>query len=443
MKSLGLDFGTANSSIAVSDGVNTDVLALDRAGNPSQSDSALSNAALSNSPLSDSPLSDSPLSVSIPSTFFFDFEDDITYIGDDAYERYYLGDKGRFLRSFKSALGTSTLEHEIQIKRNRYSVKDIIEQYLGIAIGRAEACLQRPIDHLVVGRPVHFVDHDPAADSRAEDSLRDIMHNLGVKNIEFQLEPIAAALNYGVTVNSEELVLVIDIGAGTSDFSVVKFTAANQGQAEVISNCGVHIGGNDFDKVIALNQAMPLFGYKQRFKRRAQLEVPNHYYQNASSWHKIDLLYDRKVINAMQEISPQVFDPELIDRFLNLLSSRQVHNVLAEVERMKKGYSDNDRSIIDLSFLEHGLEVNIDKEIFHHLIDSMCDDIISNAKQAIELAGLQDQQIDTVYVTGGSMGIKHLHDKVVQQFAESRIIEGDRATSVARGLALYAHQIGF
>jgi hypothetical chaperone protein len=417
MKSLGLDFGTANSSIAVSDGINTDVLILDQG------------------------------SSSIPSTFFFDFEDDVTYIGEDAYDRYYLGDKGRFLRSFKSALGTSTLEHEIQIKRNRYSVKDIIQQYLGIVVSRAELDLQQPIDNLVVGRPVHFVDHDPDADSRAEASLRDIVQNLGVKNVEFQLEPIAAALNYGVTVDSEELVLVIDIGAGTSDFSVVKFAAINQGQAEVISNCGVHIGGNDFDKVIALNQAMPLFGYTQRFKRREQLEVPNHYYQNASSWHKIDLLYDRKVINAMQEISPQVFDPELIDRFLKLLSTRQVHNVLAEVERMKKAYSDNHNSgldsSIDLSFLEQGLEVKIDKTSFHNLIDSMCDDIISNAKQAIELAGLEGHQIDTVYVTGGSMGIKHLHDKVVAEFGEAKIVEGDRATSVARGLALYAHQIGF
>jgi len=413
MKSLGLDFGTANSSIAVSDGINTDVLILDQG------------------------------SSSIPSTFFFDFEDDVTYIGEDAYDRYYLGDKGRFLRSFKSALGTSTLEHEIQIKRNRYSVKDIIQQYLGIVVSRAELDLQQPIDNLVVGRPVHFVDHDPDADSRAEASLRDIVQNLGVKNVEFQLEPIAAALNYGVTVDSEELVLVIDIGAGTSDFSVVKFAAINQGQAEVISNCGVHIGGNDFDKVIALNQAMPLFGYTQRFKRREQLEVPNHYYQNASSWHKIDLLYDRKVINAMQEISPQVFDPELIDRFLKLLSTRQVHNVLAEVERMKKAYSENDASKIDLSFLEQGLEVKVDKNSFHSLIDSMCDDIISNAKQAIELAGLEGHQIDTVYVTGGSMGIKHLHNKVVAEFGEAKIVEGDRATSVARGLALYAHQIGF
>ncbi len=413
MKSLGLDFGTANSSVAVSDGLQSRVLELDQ-GNSS-----------------------------IPSTFFFDFDDDKTYIGEQAYDRYYLGDKGRFLRSFKSALGTSTLDHEVQIKRNRYAVKDIIEQYLAIVVSRAEQSLQRPIENLVVGRPVHFVDHDPEADRRAQESLRQIVHNIGVKNVEFQLEPIAAALNYGVSVKAEELVLVIDIGAGTSDFSVVRFAATNAVNADVISNCGVHVGGNDIDKAIALNQAMPLFGYKQRFKRREQLEVPNHYYQNASSWHKIDLLYDRKVLNAMDEISPQVFNPELIDRFSSLLKSRQVHNVLSEVERMKKAFSGHSSSTIDLDFIEPKLRVDVCEQTFHQLIDCMCDEIIANAYQAITLAGLSKTQIDTVYVTGGSMGIKHLHNKVVENFDTAQIIEGDRATSVARGLAIHGHQIGF
>jgi len=269
--------------------------------------------------------------------------------------------------------------------------------------------LQQPIENLVVGRPVHFVDYDPSADAKAETSLREIIEGLGVKNVEFQLEPIAAAFNYGVTIENEELVLVIDIGAGTSDFSVVKFA---DGDAEVISNCGVHIGGNDFDKIVALNLAMPLFGYKERFKRREQLEVPNHYYLNASSWHKIDLLYDRKVLNALKEISPQVFNPELIERFISLVSSRQVHNVLAEVEGMKKAYSDNNTADLNLDFLEQELSIELAKESFNTLIDNMCDEIISNAYRAIELAGLKKNLIDTVYVTGGSMGIKHLHDKV-------------------------------
>ncbi len=413
MESLGLDFGTANTSIALSDDISTFALTLDQG------------------------------SRSIPSAVFFDFEDDLSYIGAQAYERFYLGDNGRFLRSFKSTLGTSTLDHEVQIKRNRYQIRDIISQYIGIILNRAEQHLGRTIDNLVVGRPVHFVDHDPSSDNRAEASLREIVLNLGVRNVEFQLEPIAAALNYGSTISGQELVLVIDIGAGTSDFSVVRFNSMESSTAEVVSNCGVHIGGNDFDKAIALEQIMPLFGYKERFKRRTQLEVPNHYYLQASSWHEIDLLYDRKVINAMSEICPQVFQPELIERFLTLLTTRQVHKVLAEVENAKKEFSEKLGAKIDLEFVEHELRVSLDKIRFHNLIEGLCEKIIGSAYQAVELAGLEKSQINTVYLTGGSMGIKYLHDNVVTGFQGSRIVDGDRATAVARGLALYAKQIGF
>ena len=412
MNSLGLDFGTANSSMAFFDGVNTGVFALDGQ------------------------------SGSIPSTVFFDFDDNNTYIGEAAYERYYFGDKGRFLRSFKSALGTSTIHHEVQIKRERYTVKGIIEQYISAIIQRTEEQRKKPIENLVVGRPVHFVDDDPVADAQAERSLREIIANLGVKNIEFQFEPIAAALNYGLNLDKEERVLVVDIGAGTSDFSVVHFKPKTDG-VEVISNCGVHIGGNDFDRLIAMNSAMPLFGYGQRFKRREQLEVPNHYFQSAASWHKIDLLYDRKVLNAMQEISPQVVEPELIDRFIELLKSRQVHNVLSEVENSKKELSTNDAVNIDLSFLEAALVANLSRIEFENLVDSICVEVVENAKRAVKIAELTSSQIDSVYLTGGSMGINHLHEKIVSSFQSSRIIQGDRATAVARGLALHAHQINF
>ncbi|MFT6046266.1 MAG: putative chaperone protein, partial [Arenicella sp.] len=170
MKHVGLDFGTANTSVAISSAGQTDVLNLEGQGG------------------------------SIPSTLFFDFEDGTTVFGEAAFERYYFGDRGRFLRSFKSALGTSTVDHIIRIKLNTYSIKDIIQQYIGEVLSRAETKLDAKIRNLVVGRPVSFVDDNPEADRLAEAALRDVVTKLGVDNIEFQLEPIAAALNYGVTV---------------------------------------------------------------------------------------------------------------------------------------------------------------------------------------------------------------------------------------------------
>ena len=411
MKHLGLDFGTANTSLAMNSAGQTSVLELE--GN----------------------------SGSIPSTLFFGFEDDCVEFGEAAFERYYDGDRGRFLRSFKSALGTSTIDHTIRVKLETFSIKDIIQQYIGEVLERASVELGSPIKSLVVGRPVRFVDDNLEADRAAQATLEEIVRALGVEHIEFQLEPIAAALNYGVTVRGEETVLVIDIGAGTSDFSVVKFLSdgsADNLDSQVIANCGIHIGGNDFDKHIALHQVMRFFGYQQRFKRRPELEVANSYFFNASSWHQIDLLYDRKVINALNELRPQVIEPETFSRFIELIESRQPHKVLGAVEKTKRQFATSNAALIDLPFIDDGLTIDMSRADFERVSSTMCDDIIRTANQAISDAGLSKSEIDTVYVTGGSMGIKHLHNRVSSEYSDSKIIDGDRSTAVARGLALDA-----
>lgn len=413
MTHLGLDFGTANTSVAINSAGRTSVLALEGQ------------------------------SGSMPSTLFFGFEDDCIEFGEAAFERYYDGDRGRFLRSFKSALGTSTIDHSIRIKLDTYSIKDIIQQYIGEVLGRAENALGAPIKSLMVGRPVRFVDDNPEADRLAQATLQEVVSNLGVEHIEFQLEPIAAALNYGVTVRGEETVLVIDIGAGTSDFSVVKFLSNGSAEnldSQVIANCGIHIGGNDFDMQIALHQVMRYFGYQQRFKRRPELEVANSYFFNASSWHQIDLLYDRKVINALKELRPQVQEPETFTRFIELIESRQPHKVLGAVEKTKRQFADNHDALIELPFVKNGLNIEMSRVDFQSVSRRMCDDIIRTANQAISSAGLVKADIDTVYVTGGSMGITHLHNRVLSEYSDSTVIDGDRSTAVARGLALDAQR---
>ena len=411
MSYLGLDFGTANTSVSRVQNQQTSVIEFDGGHG------------------------------SLPSAIFFDFEDNSFDIGEAAFERYYLGDSGRFLRSFKSALGTSTINHELRIKQNLYTIEGIISLYIGQVLKNVESSLASPVRSLVVGRPVQFVDDNPSADADAQNQLHTIVKGLGVEQVEFQLEPIAAALNYGVSVKGEEVVLVIDIGAGTSDFSVVKFQGTgefDQLKSDVISNCGVHIGGNDFDKVIALNKVMTHLGYQHRFKHRDDLEAPKSYFLNASSWHQIDLLYDRKVINALREIAPQMTDPSAIERLVDVISKRQVHFILAAVEDVKKQFSDHDNARIKLPFIGQGMNVDLSKASFNDLIDPMCEQIINTANQAVVLSGLDKKDIDTVYLTGGSMGLRHLFQKVLQQFSQSKVIEGDKSTAVARGLALDA-----
>jgi len=74
---------------------------------------------------------------------------------------------------------------------------------------------------------VFFVDDDEMADQEAENTLVDVARAIGFKDVSFQYEPIAAAFDYESTIEKEELVLIVDIGGGTSDFSLVRLVPSN------------------------------------------------------------------------------------------------------------------------------------------------------------------------------------------------------------------------
>ena len=71
---------------------------------------------------------------------------------------------------------------------------------------------------------MRFVDDDDKADAEAQRQLEGSVRTQGFRHIEFQFEPIAAALDYEQQVTGEELGLVADIGGGTSDFSVIRLS---------------------------------------------------------------------------------------------------------------------------------------------------------------------------------------------------------------------------
>ena len=166
--------------------------------------------------------------------------------------------------------------------------------------------------------------------------------------------------------------------------------------------------------------------------------MANSFFFNASSWHQIDLLYDHKVINALNELQPQVIEPETFARFIELIQSRQPHKVLGAVERTKRQFVDNNKVMIELPFVGDGLNIAMTDSDFQTVSQTMCDDIIRTANLAVTNASLTKTDIDTVYVTGGSMGIIHLHNMVKAEYPNSKLIDGDRSTAVARGLALDA-----
>ena len=206
--------------------------------------------------------------VTIPSALFYSLEDGQTYFGRAAVFEYVDGAEGRFMRALKSILGTSLMQEKTAVGRQRLGFQELIGHFLRHLRARleAEAAHDASIvaDHVVLGRPVHFVDEDAAADREAEGQLEAAARAEGFRHIEFQFEPVAAALYFESQVNAEQLALVVDIGGGTSDFSVVRLSPerakASDRRSDILASTGVHVGGTDFDRLLSIAEMMPHFG---------------------------------------------------------------------------------------------------------------------------------------------------------------------------------------
>jgi len=164
-----IDFGTSNSAVAVDD-----------PGRPGHSKLVALEG-------------EQP---TMPTAVFHDSEDGSRRFGRDAIAAYVEGHEGRLMRSLKSILGSTLIDETTHLGDGitlRYV--DVIALFLKRLKQTAEHTRGAALRRVELGRPVYFVDDDPAADRRAEDALRAAAHTVGFDEVSFQFEPIAAALD--------------------------------------------------------------------------------------------------------------------------------------------------------------------------------------------------------------------------------------------------------
>ena len=410
MSTCGLDFGTSNTTLGTLKG-NVPVLAELEAGH-----------------------------TTIPSAIFYE-ADGGTLIGRKAIEAYVEGTSGRLMRSLKSVLGTSLIDETTRTGRERLSFRDIIAWYLTAVKRRAETATGKPLRNVVHGRPVHFVDNNEANDRKAEATLRDIATEVGFEEVTFQFEPIAAALDYERSLHSEEIALIADIGGGTSDFSIVRLSPERhlkaERQADILANDGVRIGGTDFDRQLSLGVIMPLLGYRTAMKR-AGLDVPSGYFHDLATWSNINRMYESKVMNEVRQVRFEAKQPELLDRLVRVLDEQRGHTLAMEIEDAKIALSSAPKSSIALDWIEPGLAAGVArKELVGHT-NSLAERITARIGICLSQAGLSAEDIDAVFLTGGSVQLAHVRKAITSAVPNARAIDGDTFGAVGKGLTIEA-----
>ncbi|MCO5162432.1 MAG: Hsp70 family protein [Mesorhizobium sp.] len=381
--------------------------------------------------------------VTLPSAVFFNFEDDRTYYGRRAIEDYTLNSEGRLLRALKSVLGSSLIHEKTRIKARSMLFTDIIGLFLKHLKTRLDEAAGDDVGRVVLGRPVHFVDGDETADRAAQSQLELAARAQGFRDIEFQFEPIAAALDYEQSVSGEELALIVDIGGGTSDFSIVRVSPDGARRADrkgdVLANSGVHVGGTDFDRLISITTVMRALGYGTPTKD-GKRNLPVSYFNDLATWQRINQLYSNKAITDLRQIRQEAAEPHLVERMIDIVRHRQGHALAGRVEQAKIELTTRTATSIHLPLAGEMVDIALTQERMNAAIAPATARVVDTAAATVRDAGLVPAQIETLFLTGGSTAIPQLRDAIRALFPQARVVEGDAFGSVGLGLALDAQR---
>ncbi len=406
---LAIDFGTSNSAAAVN-----------RSGRPCR-------------------IAIEAGSETLPTAVFFATGGQGMEIGAAAADALISRAEGRYMRALKSVLGTPLFHESRLIGGRRQTLADIVAAFLAEVKRRAEAATGVEYPSALSGRPVHFHTTDPERDARAETDLRQCYLAAGFAEVSFMFEPEAAAMASHGLETAGGCGLIVDIGGGTSDFSVFRTGA---GRMEILASHGIRLGGTDFDHAVSMTHAMPCLGYGGELRREfgpGLLPVPKAVYVDLSTWQKIPFLYSRETRREVAQMLRLAVDTRAMGRLAAVLDHELGHELAFAVERGKiaaNGTAADAR--IDMDYIEPGLGAPIGPGSLDDALRGFREPLRAAAAETLRMAQTAPEEVSTVILVGGSslMGMVTSELGALCPGAEQKYTEA--FTAVVDGLALAA-----
>jgi len=348
--------------------------------------------------------------------------------------------EGYFIKSPKSFLGASGLRQQ-----SVDFFEDVVAAMMLNVKTRAERHLGADIAQVVIGRPVNFQGIDAASSNQqAQAILSAAGARVGFKNIEFLYEPLAAGFDFETRLTENRRVLVVDVGGGTTDCSMVLMGPAHRERldrgGDFLGHTGERIGGNDFDIEFARKLLMPEFGMLSVLK--SGLPMPLMPFVNAMAINDLGAqadFYDANTGYLLDRLKRDTTEPPLLQRFIDMRRDRHNFAVVREAELGKIELSSADSVRADLSFIEDDLAPLCMGGDFAEACGAQLQKISRLIEEASRQAGAQPE---VVYLTGGSAKSPLIQRTVRELFGDGvAMVDGDHFGSVAAGLGIWANKI--
>ena len=370
-----------------------------------------------------------------------------SYTGPSGIEHYLEAEhKGRLIQSLKSYLTSRTLTGT-EIFGRRYSIEDLISRILTDLRLRAEQQFGQSIRHATVGRPVRFVGADSIDDDNfALQRLREAFTHAGFESVDFETEPIAAAYSYESTLDHDELILIGDFGGGTSDFSLLHVGPGvrKRGRAakDLLGNSGLGLAGDAFDARIVRKLVSPALGADSLARSLNKLlpAVPAWIYANLERWHYLSFLKTRNVNQILKSARANALEPEKIEALLTLIDEDLGYQLHQTVQRLKIALSHDESAQFYFRDGSMDIQAAVARADFESWISEDLESIEQCVDGLLESTGIAAKAVDRVFLTGGTSFVPSVRRIFETRFTAERVRTGNEFTSVARGLALRARE---
>ncbi len=375
----------------------------------------------------------------LPTAVFFPDDEGPMQIGRAAIDALISGQEGRFMRALKSVLGLPLFHERRLISGRRRSLFEITSAFLAEIKTQAETQTGLPLTRALSGRPVHFHTSSPEKDAQAEQDLRACYLAAGFDGVSFLPEPEAAARATARAQDHGHLSLVVDIGGGTSDFSVVRQDGP---RPIVLASHGVRLGGTDFDHTLSMTGVMPDLGLGTELRREmgeGRLPVPVAPFVDLATWAKIPFLYTPETRRSVARMLRLSTAPDKLGRFAQVLEMELGHDIAFAVEAGK--IAANTRAgaaAIDLSCIETGLSLPVTKAWMARALAEHARTLAEALNTTLAHAGVHAPDIDEVMLVGGSSLMTLVTDTVQECCPRAALAQGEAFTAIVDGLAYAA-----
>ena len=342
----------------------------------------------------------------------------------------------RFLQSFKSFAASPSFT-DTAVFNSRYRFEDLMQTYL--AKLREHAGLGAFPRRLAIGRPVTFAGAKPD-DALAQRRYATALEGLGFESVTYVLEPVAAAYFYAQRLTRDAVILVADLGGGTSDFSVLRFRRGAKGiSAEALAHTGIGIAGDSFDFRIIDHVVSPRLGKRATYVSWGkELPVPKHYFASFSRWNELCLMRRPDVLRELHELARTSSSKDQLLSLVDLIEGGVSYELYRAVSRAKAALTEHEA--VPFRFKLSGVDIagKISRNSFERWIAPDLEKIGATSDAALAKAGLAARDIDRVFLTGGTSFVPAVRRLFEQRYPEDRIDSGEQLLSIAKGLALIA-----